>query len=501
MNKGLVGLDHDTIVKVAEHLSVRAAVSLALTCQTLSFVAHTEYLWRVWFTRDHASVYIDHPTKHKDEKSGKLVPWSPEAAAACEPLPHSLAFTEAIRAYATDVVRSMNQTLLEDGLLRAPAPFVGAFMAGKTWRWLYQAHAVTIKSDSGFTGAGTLVPGYQEMLRGDFVDGRPHGYVVKVTAALTYTTMARTTHVADYTLCDAGMRYDNKFVGTVLSFSSDGISVDTDAPETDDESFTGLSFPSSLERARMVRSWYQDPVVPGAHLEHVFVEDADIRKSIFSAIRTVQTTTRDGSRVGFYWPPSADRMLGCTIRARSGPTVSAVRNRRTDSSIVTVTRGNAPHTLRAIGTKGAAIFGSLTSLGSLNGPILMVLPNGDRVRQMYRCGTRTGVYDYEIAPGCPYGALAGQRITSSTWHEVKPWPGTLLPTEDTPLVRLFWKAVWERGPFYKWLSPAYRTAIDTFLSCSSGTFDTLVADMRVAFTRATLIDGHPSEPCNLNHLF
>ncbi|AJF97142.1 F-box domain protein [Pandoravirus inopinatum] len=81
-------------------------------------------------------------------------------------------------------------------LAHLPAPFAHALAVGKDWRWLYRVHAQTTlpaKPDDSFSGPVAYYANPTTIVRCNWANGKPCGYVSRVTTDTDGTNVVKWT--------------------------------------------------------------------------------------------------------------------------------------------------------------------------------------------------------------------------------------------------------------------------------------------------------------------
>lgn len=156
-------LADELLLAMACLLPARDVCRLGATCRRIGRIVADLHLWRRLFVRDFAHLYEDVVDRSLLATCRAVGSWPPEARLLCE---------------RTGAISRMPPPC--HYVADLPLPFTHAFAMAKDWPWLYRAHAVALDDRPHYTGPGTLATRPGMVRVGDWVDGQPVAYGVKI---------------------------------------------------------------------------------------------------------------------------------------------------------------------------------------------------------------------------------------------------------------------------------------------------------------------------------
>lgn len=176
----LTSLPGDVTLEIMSLLPVADIVALSTACTSMHILATCASLWRRLFVRDFAHLYRQglsaQPWPHHDHPDD---PWHEVAVDFWR---------------GTDALAHMPPRC--PPLAHLPAPFAHALAVGKDWRWLYRVHAQTTlpaKPDDSFSGPVAYYANPTTIVRCNWANGKPCGYVSRVTTDTDGTNVVKWT--------------------------------------------------------------------------------------------------------------------------------------------------------------------------------------------------------------------------------------------------------------------------------------------------------------------
>jgi len=444
----------DALVMAAERCTARGCAALSAVCSNLK--AAEDAMWRALFVRDFAHLYAGHvcarlwsDTAHRPNDR-----WSPSQSlfgpTASEHVDSVVDL--AVRAQAD----SAKAVLDECSPTRVPAPFAGMFLQGKTWKWLYRAHAVGVVRDDrgGGRTVGSVLTGNGGLYRGDIDSGVASGYGVYIsfdapTDANDRDDLAVSAVAIRETV--AAVFIDGRPMADILCLDAHSLCFET-----------GWVHPHTVDRHALDADAWQELCAAFMAKPYALLGDAltdatqrahQLRKSQGPVHYFYSFAVRDGCAFA-NWAVTVD---GAGVSVRRGVDDILSVCELADDRIV----GRTSQCL-----DGVCRY-TYDREGRYHGASVSTFVNGDTLRVMYDRGHVAQVLDYAIADTCSDPAFAGRRIASNVWREHhvpmaesrdKPLCRVLWPIGDTDDVRLFWRYV--RQGLVGWHPHFVRTVLD-----------------------------------------